>query len=80
MTNVFLDPATLTATYTLPIWWSSKAYNQVYTFKSKDTRDSSAVFVTKTLNAAHGACTHKTLGVGQVKFLNGTSLGTTLYY
>lgn len=45
MTNVFLNPATLTATYTLPIWWSSKAYNQRYTFKSKDLRDSSSVYV-----------------------------------
>lgn len=45
MTNVFLNPATLTATYTLPIWWSSKAYNQRYTFKSKDLRDSSSGYV-----------------------------------
>lgn len=44
MTSVFLDPASLTATYTLPVWASSSAHNEVYTFKSKDSRNSAAVF------------------------------------
>ncbi len=56
MTPVFLDPTTLTATYTLPVWYKSSAHNEVYTFKSKDSRNSAAVFKTKVLNVAYGAC------------------------
>ena len=56
MTAVFLDPATLTATYTIPVWYQSRAHNEVYTFRSKDSRNAAAVFQTKTLNVAHGAC------------------------
>ena len=44
MTSVFLDPASLTATYTLPVWYKSSAHNEVYTFKSKDSRNSAAIF------------------------------------
>jgi hypothetical protein len=56
MTAVFLDPATLTATYTIPVRYHSWAFNEVYTFRSKDSRNTAAVWRTKTLNVAHGAC------------------------
>ena len=56
MTAVFLDPATLTATYTIPVRYQSWAFNEVYIFRSKDSRNTAAVWRTKTLNVAHGAC------------------------
>jgi len=75
-----LDPITMTAKYTLPTWNSAVALNSVFTFKSKDSRDSSATYQQQILKVAYGACTVSSLSPGFVTFLNGTSLGSTLYY
>jgi hypothetical protein len=80
MTNVFLDPATMTATYNLPTRHSSIATNEVYTFKSKESRDSTALYLTKTLAVSYGACQVSSLSSGKVTFSNGTSFGMSLYY
>jgi hypothetical protein len=72
MTNVFLNPSTLTATYTLPLLYSSVKKNSVFLFKSKDSRDSSAAYVSNTVNVGFGYCLASTLSIGKVTFSNGT--------